>query len=253
MMLIISPAKKLDFKPVSLKESTQIRLPAETKALAAVMKKQTSKDLMALMDISKALADLNVRRYQEYDPKMPVAKSKQAILAFNGDVYVGLKSSDFDAKDLSFAQKHLRILSGLYGLLKPLDLIQEYRLEMGSNLHIGKHKSLYGFWGNKISDLLNQDMIENKDKVLINLASEEYYHVIRPERIQGKIIHIRFEEYRGKDYQVISFSAKKARGLMARYIIKNRLTRVEELKAFNDERYNFHPERSQNDQLTFVR
>lgn len=253
MMLIISPAKKLDFKPVDLKESTQIRLPKETKALAATMKKQTSKDLMALMDISKNLADLNVLRYKEYDPKMPESRSKQALFAFNGDVYVGLKSSDFEAKDIAFAQKHLRILSGLYGLLKPLDRIQEYRLEMGSNLQIGSHKNLYSFWGNKISDLLNQDMVENKDSILINLASEEYFHVIRPERIRGKIIHIRFEEKRGKDYQVISFSAKKARGLMARFIIKNRLTRLEQLKAFDLEKYQFHSERSKEDLLTFVR
>jgi len=253
MMLIISPAKKLDFKPVNLKDSTHLRFPKETQELAKVMKKQTSRDLMSLMDISKALADLNVQRYEEYDPKMPANKSKQALFAFNGDVYVGLKSGDFDSKDIAFAQKHLRILSGLYGLLKPLDRIQEYRLEMGSAVHIGPYKSLYSFWGDKVSDLLNQDMVDNKDKILINLASEEYFHVIRPERIKGRIIHIRFEEKRGRDYQVISFSAKKARGLMARFIIKNRLTRSDDLKAFDVERYQFHPDRSKKDQFSFVR
>jgi cytoplasmic iron level regulating protein YaaA (DUF328/UPF0246 family) len=253
MMLIISPAKKLDFKPVDFQESTQIRFTKETRELARVMKKQTPQDLIKLMDISKALADLNVQRYQDYDPKMPESRSKQALFAFNGDVYAGLKSSDFDRKDILFAQKHLRILSGLYGLLKPLDRIQEYRLEMGSALEVGNHKSLYSFWGNKVTDLLNQDMAENKDKILINLASEEYFHVIHPDRIKGKLIHIRFEEKRGKDYKVISFSAKKARGLMARFIIKNKLTRIEDLKAFDSEKYQFHPGRSRDDQLTFVR
>lgn len=253
MMLIISPAKKLDFKPVSFQESSQIRFSKETRELAKVMKKQSPQDLMELMDISKALADLNVQRYHDYDPKMPESRSKQALFAFNGDVYAGLKASDFDKKDILFAQKHLRILSGLYGLLKPLDRIQEYRLEMGSSLEVGRHRSLYSFWGNKVTDLLNQDMDENKDKILINLASEEYFHVIHPDRIQGKLIHIRFEEKRGKDYKVISFSAKKARGLMARFIIKNKLTRIDDLKAFDSEKYQFHPGRSKDDQLTFVR
>jgi len=252
-MLIISPAKKLDFKPLSFKESTPIRFPKETRELARVMKKQSPQDLMELMDISKALADLNVQRYQDYDPKMPESRSKQAIFAFNGDVYAGLKATDFDAKDLHFAQKHLRILSGLYGLLKPLDRIQEYRLEMGSGLLIGRHKSLYSFWGSKITELLNQDMAENKDKILVNLASEEYFHVIQPDRIKGKLVHIRFEEKRGHDYQVISFSAKKARGLMARFIIKNKLTRIEDLMTFDLEKYLFNSDRSKNDQLTFVR
>jgi len=253
MMLIISPAKKLDFKPGALLESTQIRFPKETIELAKVMKKQSPKDLMELMDISKALADLNVQRYQDYDPKMPESRSKQALIAFNGDVYAGLKAGDFDKKDILFAQKHLRILSGLYGLLRPLDRIQEYRLEMGSGLHIGRHRSLYSFWGSKITELLNKDMAENKDKILVNLASEEYFHVIQPDQLKGKLIHIRFEEKRDKEYQVISFSAKKARGLMARFIIKNKLTRIEDIKAFDLEKYLYNPDRSKNDQLTFVR
>lgn len=253
MMLLISPAKKLDFKPIPIKESTKVRFLKETQELAKQMKKQTSKDLMELMGISKALADLNVSRYQSFDPKMPENKSKQALFAFNGDVYVGLKSADFEKKEIEFAQKHLRILSGLYGLLKPLDLIQEYRLEMGSALHIGKHKSLYSFWGEKISDLINQDMEANKDKVLINLASEEYFHVIQPTHIKGKIIHVRFEEKRGNQYKVISFSAKKARGLMARFIIKNKLTKPDQLQTFDVERYQYSPERSTKDLFTFVR
>lgn len=252
-MMIISPAKKLDFKPVDLREESRPRFEKETGELIKCMKKKGSRDLMALMDISKALAELNVKRFGLFEPEPGNELTKQALLAFNGDVYLGLKASDFDKKDLAFAQKHLRILSGLYGLLRPLDRIQAYRLEMGSMLHIGKYKSLYSFWGDKISTLLNEDMNEMKDKVLINLASEEYFHVIKPEKIAAGIIQVRFEEKRGGAFRVISFSAKKARGLMARYIIKHRLSRPADLKAFDTERYEFSPIRSSDFLYTFVR
>lgn len=252
-MMIISPAKKLDFKPVDLREESRPRFEKETGELIKCMKKKGSRDLMALMDISKALAELNVKRFNQFEPEPGNEHTKQALLAFNGDVYLGLKASDFDKKDLAYAQKHLRTLSGLYGLLRPLDRIQAYRLEMGSMLHIGKHKSLYSFWGDKISILLNEDLKEMKDKVLINLASEEYFHVINPVKIEARIIQVRFEEKRGGEYRVISFSAKKARGLMARYIIKNRLSRPADLKAFDTERYAFSPSRSSDILYTFVR
>ncbi len=252
-MMIISPAKKLDFKPVDLREESRPRFEKETGELIKCMKKKGSRDLMALMDISKALAELNVKRFNQFESEPMDENTKQALLAFNGDVYLGLKASDFDKKDLSYAQKHLRILSGLYGLLRPLDRIQAYRLEMGSMLHIGKHKSLYSFWGDKISSLLNEDMKEMKDKVLINLASEEYFHVVNPRKIENGIIQVRFEEKRGGVFRVISFSAKKARGLMARYIIKNRLSRPADLKAFDTERYEFSPNRSSDILYTFVR
>lgn len=253
MMMIISPAKKLDFKPVNLREESSPRFEKETGELIKCMKKKRSRDLMSLMDISKALAELNVKRFDQFESEPKDEHTKQALLAFNGDVYLGLKASDFDKKDLAYAQKHLRILSGLYGLLRPLDRIQAYRLEMGSMLHIGKHKSLYSFWGDKISTLLKEDMKETKDKVLINLASEEYFHVINPGKIDTGIIQVRFEEKRGGTFRVISFSAKKARGLMARYIIKNRLTRPADLKAFDTERYEFSPNRSSDNLYTFVR
>ena len=252
-MMIISPAKKLDFKPVDLKEESRPRFEIETGELINCMKKKRSRDLMALMDISKALAELNVKRFNQFESEPVDENTKQALLAFNGDVYLGLKASDFDKKDLAYAQKHLRILSGLYGLLRPLDRIQAYRLEMGSMLHIGKHKSLYSFWGDKISSLLNEDMKEIKDKVLINLASEEYFHVVNPRKIETGIIQVRFEEKRRGVFRVISFSAKKARGLMARYIIKNRLSSPADLKAFDTERYEFSPNRSSDILYTFVR
>lgn len=253
MMMLISPAKKLDFKPVELREATRPRFDKETGELVKCMKKKGSRDLMALMDISKALAELNVKRFDQFEAEPHEKDTKQALLAFNGDVYLGLHASDFDKKDLAFAQKHLRILSGLYGLLRPLDRIQAYRLEMGSMLQVGKHKSLYSFWGDKISALLNEDMKEVKDRVLINLASEEYFHVVHPGKIEAKIIQVRFEEKRGGAFRVISFSAKKARGLMARYIVKNRLSRPSGLKNFDLERYAFSPDRSSDNLYTFVR
>ncbi len=253
MMLIISPAKKLDFKPSSVKNTTPLRFPSETIKLVQVLKRKSSQDLMALMDISKPLGDLNVQRYRSFDISMPASKCKQALLAFNGDVYVGLKASDFDAADIKFAQNHLRILSGLYGLLRPLDLIQAYRLEMGCGLKVEKFNSLYQYWDSKITDLLLDDMKLSKSKFLINLASEEYFESIKIDKLKGKLINVRFEEKRSKGYQVISFSAKKARGLMVRFIIKNRLTKPDELKAFDLERYSFSQERSKADLFTFVR
>ncbi len=253
MMLIISPAKKLDFKPCKIKEATSIRFKEEAAHLVKVMKKKTSQDLMALMDISKALADLNVSRYQAFDPAMPIAKCKQSLFAFNGDVYVGLKAADFSPADVKFAQNHLRILSGLYGLLRPLDLIQEYRLEMGCGLKVGKNKNLYQYWDSKITDLIVNDMVASKDKVLVNLASEEYFASVKIEKLKCKLIQVRFEENRANGYQVISFSAKKARGFMARYIIQNKLSKPDDLKSFDVDRYSFNAERSTKDLFTFVR
>ncbi|MBK6392660.1 MAG: peroxide stress protein YaaA [Saprospiraceae bacterium] len=253
MLLLISPAKKLDFKPIPLSIHTDIRFQSETAELVTLMRKKSSLDLIKLMDISKALADLNVKRFKSFDLTMPESLSKQAVFAFNGDVYVGLKAEDFNKGDLDFSQKHLRILSGLYGLLRPLDLIQEYRLEMGCGLKVGKSKNLYEYWGEKLTDKINQDMKETKDKILVNLASEEYYLAVKEKMLNHPVLHIRFEEKRAGKYQVISFSAKKARGYMARYIIKNRIKKSEDLKSFDLEKYSFEPLRSEKNLLTFVR
>lgn len=253
MMAIISPAKKLNFKPAPIDQFTSIRFGKETKELVQVMRKKSSADIMKLMGISKALGDLNSARFKAFDPDMSPAQCKQALFAFNGDVYVGLKAEDFDSGDIKFAQKHLRILSGLYGLLRPLDNIQEYRLEMGCGLHVGKHKNLYAFWEDKITDLLIQDMKTNKDKILLNLASEEYFESIHTNKFNSNLIHIRFEEKRAGKFQVISFSAKKARGLMARYLIKNRIIKLDDVKNFDLDRYSFAQERSKENQFVFVR
>ncbi|MEP7320730.1 MAG: peroxide stress protein YaaA [Saprospiraceae bacterium] len=253
MMMLISPAKKLNFNPAPAKDFTRVRFIKEIQEISKVVKKKSSADLMSLMGISKALGDLNVARYKAFDPSMPPELGKQALFAFNGDVYVGLHAEDFTAEDVKFAQKHLRILSGLYGLLKPLDNIQPYRLEMGCGLHVGKNNSLYEFWGDKITELIQSDMKEQKDKLLINLASEEYFQAVKTNKFKSGLIHIRFEEKRGGSYKVISFSAKKARGLMARYIIKNKISTLEELKSFDTEKYTYSASRSKEDLFTFVR
>lgn len=253
MMCVISPAKKLNFKPIALKDKTEVRFKSELAELIKVMKTKKSSDLMKLMDISKALGDLNVQRYKDFDISMPDKLCKQAMFAFNGDVYQGLKAGDFDSSEVKFAQDHLRIISGLYGLLRPLDMIQEYRLEMGCGLQTQKAKDLYQYWGDKISDLLKEDMKKSKDKILVNLASEEYFTAINTAKFKGNLIQVRFEEKRKGEYQVISFSAKKARGFMARYIIKNSLTDVKDIKNFAEEKYSFMASRSKEDLYTFVR
>jgi len=196
MMCVISPAKKLNYKPIALKDKSEVRFNSEMAELIEIMKTKKSSDLMKLMDISKALGDLNAQRYKEFDVSMPERLCKQALFAFNGDVYQGLKAEDLDTGDIKFAQDHLRILSGLYGLLRPLDMIQEYRLEMGCGLQTYKAKDLYQFWGDKISDLLKEDMKKSKDKILVNLASEEYFTVININKFKGNLIQIRFEEKR---------------------------------------------------------
>lgn len=253
MMCLISPAKKLNLKPIPLKDKSEIRFKQEMAELIKVMKTKKSADLMKLMDISKALGDLNALRYKDFDISMPDKKCKQALFAFNGDVYQGLKADDFDGGDVKFAQDHLRILSGLYGLLRPLDMIQEYRLEMGCGLRTAKAKDLYQYWGDKITDLLKEDMKKSKDQFLVNLASEEYFSAINTTKFKGNLIQVRFEEKRKGEFQVISFSAKKARGFMTRYIIKNRLKEINDLKNFSEEKYSFIDSRSKEDLFTFVR
>lgn len=253
MLLILSPAKTLDFSKTDLKRFSEISFPKETKELAGILKKMKSADLAKLMDVSDKIATLNVERNQSFSPKFDFDNAKQAILAFKGDVYLGLQADDFDSEDFSFAHNHLRILSGLYGLLRPLDLIQPYRLEMGTHLLTKKGKNLYEFWGDKITKAANESLQATKDNILVNLASQEYFAAINPKKLKGKIIHIHFKEKRNDKLQIISFSAKKARGMMARYAIRNRITEVEDLKGFREEGYLFQDAISTETEWVFVR
>jgi len=253
LLILLSPAKslaKIDFEsPLQNPDFTLPRFTKETKQLADELKKFSIADLEKLMGISQKLAELNHQRFQNFSDKFDFKNSKQALLAFDGDVYKPIKVADFSKKDFDFAQKHLRILSGFYGLLRPLDLMQPYRLEMGTNLKIAAAKNLYQFWSDKIS----QELENEGAKQLINLASEEYFAAINPQKISAKIINIIFKEKKGDAYKIVGINAKKARGLMARFIIKNQLKQPKDLKNFDLEKYRFAADFSDDGNFVFVR
>ncbi|WP_163707502.1 peroxide stress protein YaaA [Mangrovibacterium lignilyticum] len=253
MIAIISPAKSLDFetKPVTQKHS-ELDFLAESTKLNSVMKKLKTNDLVKMMGISAKLASLNVDRNLSWAPPFTPENAKQAILAFNGDVYSGLQADTFSEEQFDFVQDHLRILSGLYGVLKPLDLIQPYRLEMGIKLPVEKSKDLYQFWQHKITEKINALMAEN-DGVLINLASVEYFKSIDQSKFKGKIITPEFKDNKDGKYKIISFYAKRARGLMCRFMVENKITNPEELKAFDMEGYHLNNELTNGNKWVFTR
>lgn len=253
MIAILSPSKTLDLDPIKIPNYTLPSFTEQSIELVSVLKKKNSTALKKLMNISDKLSSLNVERYSNFQNEFTPATSKPAIHTFKGDVFIGLGAEDFTKPNLKFAQKSVRILSGLYGVLKPMDLIQAYRLEMGTKLKVKKAKNLYEFWGSNITDLLNAELAEFKKPVLINLASNEYAKAIQFKDIKAEIINIDFREYRGDDLKFISFNAKKARGLMARYMVKNKITSLGKLKGFNYEDYSFSEELSTVDRWMFVR
>lgn len=249
MLAVISPSKTQDFNPTNLTTYTQTRQIKESEALIKILKPKTQNDIAELMSISDKLAILNVERFQMFKTPFTLANAKQALLAFKGDVYTGIDAPNLDTEDLIFAQDTLRMLSGLYGVVRPLDLIAPYRLEMGTRLVNPKGKNLYEFWGDKISKILNED----ESEVIINLASNEYFKGIDKAALNAKIINIAFKELKNDQYKIIGIYAKRARGLMVNYIIKNRLTTPEPLKSFTSEGYQFNPELSTPTTWTFTR
>ncbi len=254
MILVISPAKTLYEKaPILLENFTSADFLPDATKIVSVMKKKKPAQLAKLMDISPKLAELNYHRFQEWNLPFASENSWQAVLMFNGDVYQGLKAETFSDTEFETAQKHLRILSGLYGLLKPLDLIQPYRLEMGTNIGIARKKNLYEFWKSKITAKLSQELTETGQKELINLASNEYFSAIDPKRLEARIITPSFKEHKDGQYQMVSFFAKKARGLMCRFIIQNQITDPEEIKAFDLEGYFYNNQLSKTDNWVFTR
>lgn len=253
MIAIVSPAKRLDFETPYEGQTSQPRFAKQTEALAKVMKTKQADQLRSLMGISQQLADLNVRRFQQFEAEPQPPKAKPAAFAFQGDVYQGLAANDFDEQDRAFAQAHFRILSGLYGLLRPLDLIQPYRLEMGTDLPVAEAKNLYEFWGDQIADLLMQDLDQQGDQLLINLASAEYFKAVKPKKLHCQVIQVDFQELKNGQYKVIAIHAKKARGMMARFMIKNRIRQLDDLKAFDMAGYRFDPEVSKANKLVFRR
>lgn len=254
MLILISPAKTLDYQsPLATTRYTQPALLERSQQLIGVARKLSAPQIKALMGISDKLADLNATRFHDWHPDFTPDNARQAILAFKGDVYTGLKAETFSEADFDFAQKHLRMLSGLYGVLRPLDLMQPYRLEMGIRLENPRGKDLYQFWGEEITHTLNEALAAQGDDVVVNLASDEYFRSVKPKALKGKLIKPVFLDEKNGKFKVISFYAKKARGLMSRYIIENRLTKPAQLKEFNSEGYFYDVENSTADEFVFKR
>ena len=254
MKIVISPAKSLDFEKCTVfKDSSKCIFLSDSEILIKKLKKLSAKKIGALMSISPALSELNYDRYQSWSLPFTLNNSKHALAVFTGEVYRGINVSGFSEQDLNIAQEKLRIISGLYGLLKPRDLIQPYRLEMGTRFTVNpKTKNLYQFWGNKITDALNDELAQD-DGVLVNLASNEYFKAINPKNIKGKVITCHFRDFKNGEYKMIMTFAKQARGYMARFIIKNDLQKIEELQAFDEGGYVFNPKMSNESEFTFTR
>ena len=256
MLFLLSPAKSLDYEtplPAGL-ASTQPQFIPQSKALIAVLRTQSPQQIASLMDLSDKLAALNVARYEAWSPKFSSKNARQAIMAFNGDVYDGLQAPSLSAKQLDWAQSHLCMLSGLYGVLRPLDLMQPYRLEMGTALPNARGDNLYRFWGGTIAQYLNTRLQEqNGEPVLVNLASQEYFKSIDRSVLKARVVECVFEDFKDGTYKIISFFAKRARGLMMRHAIENRVGSVGGLTAFASAGYAWAPEASGPDKLVFRR
>jgi cytoplasmic iron level regulating protein YaaA (DUF328/UPF0246 family) len=254
MLFLLSPAKKLDYdSPVSTNTHTQPLFIKRSAELIKVLKTKRADDIAALMKLSPALSELNVQRYAEWKPKFDQKNSRQAVLAFNGDVYEGLAAATLSESQLSWAQEHVAILSGLYGVLRPLDLMQPYRLEMGTRLQTARGKNLYEFWGDEIAQYLNERLSEQTSRIVINLASEEYFKAVDQKALDARVVQCVFQDYKNGVYKIISFNAKRARGLMARFAIETKAKTPAALKKFNVEGYAFAAEQSSEDKLVFRR
>lgn len=255
MLVVISPAKNLDYDTPSITQQyTQPDFLDDASELIQRCRKLAPAQIGSLMKISDKLAGLNAARYDSWQLPFDTANAKQAMLAFNGDVYTGLQASCFSQEDLDFAQGHLRILSGLYGLLRPLDLMQPYRLEMGTKLDTHRGKNLYEFWGSTITDALNKVLAaQQSEPVLVNLASNEYFKSVRAKQLEGEIISPVFKDLKNGEYKIISFFAKKARGLMSRYIIQNKITEASGLLEFDLDGYQYNQSLSSKNSPVFCR
>ncbi len=252
MLIILSPAKTLNFEAENLvDEFTQPVFAKEAESLVKIMQKFSATDLQHLMSISPKLALLNYDRYQTWNS--PGITTKPAILAFDGDVYDGLKANSFTRKMFTDSQKRLRILSGLYGVLKPLDLIKPHRLEMGTALSFKTFNNLYDFWKTKIVHKINKAVGETGNSYLLNLASNEYFKSIDSKKLKCILVNCEFRDFSNGSYKIISFYAKRARGMMARFVLENNINSPEDMKAFNSEGYHFSPSMSNESKLVFIR
>ena len=254
MLMLLSPAKTLDYETPATTNSFSIPdYLGKSSELVKVLKQKSFLDLMELMQVSQKIAELNVERFNQWKLPFSTENAKQAVLAFKGDVYIGLDASALSETRLAYTQSHLRILSGLYGLLRPLDLMQPYRLEMGLKLTTKKGENLYQFWGEKITDALNVLLAKQDEPVLINLASNEYFKSVQKKNLDGRLITPEFKDWKNGKYKMISFFAKKARGLMVRYAIDHNIQKAEVLQNFDYDGYHFNLELSRADKWVFSR
>ena len=255
MLIVLSPAKSLDYEtPVKVKKSTLPEFASESAKLIADLKTLSPQAIAKLMSLSDPLAVLNVGRFRDWSSKFTEKNSKPAIFAFNGDVYEGFDAGTLDTKAIDFAQEHVRILSGLYGLLRPLDLMQPYRLEMGTAFKNSRGKDLYAFWGDRITKAVRVQLeSQKKTPFLLNLASEEYFKVLQPKELGFPVIAPVFQDAKNGQYKIISFYAKRARGLMTRFIVENRMTDPADLRDFNLEGYRYSAADSKPDRPVFRR
>lgn len=254
VIVLLSPAKKLDFQPEPAFPLTTPELLKETRTLHQTTGQLKPADLKRLMKLSDSLALLNHQRFQAFDPETPRPRgSKQAALAFDGDTYAGLRAREFSPEEMQFAQEHIAILSGLYGLLRPLDAILPYRLEMGTRLATPRGSSLYDFWGDRIAKKINQRLKRSGGSIVLNCASQEYFGVIRDGVLSAPVITPVFKELRGGQAKIVSFSAKRARGMMARYVVENRITEVDAVKGFKEGGYRFVSKESTHTHWLFQR
>jgi cytoplasmic iron level regulating protein YaaA (DUF328/UPF0246 family) len=254
MLILISPAKTLDFEtPALTRTATQPALLEQSQLLIDGLQKMTPDGIAALMNISENLGNLNFERYMDWHTPFTKDNAKQALLAFKGDVYTGLEAESFSADDYKFAQQHLRILSGLYGVLRPLDLMQPYRLEMGTKFQNSRGKDLYQFWGDSITEQLNKQLKSLKTDTLLNLASNEYFKAVNKKLLNAEIISPAFKDLKNGKYKIISFYAKKARGLMSAWVIQKGITDPKQLKKFKAAGYRYNPDMSAPNVPTFTR
>lgn len=254
MLIVVSPAKSLDFEsPVKTGKYTLPRFADQSQELVATLRDYSPEDLSELMNISGKLGELNARRYMNWQLPFTPDNAKQAVFAFTGDVYTGLDVDSLSAKDLEYAQRHLRILSGLYGVLRPLDLMQPYRLEMGTRLPAGNAKDLYGFWGERITRALNEDLKGDTPRLLVNLASNEYFRSVKEKALEADIISPVFKDHKNGQYKIISFYAKKARGMMAAWLIRHRIADREGLTGFDTAGYRYSAADSTENRPVFLR
>lgn len=255
MLFVLSPAKTLDLEVENWGPAQSPVLLNESKKLVQNLKDYSPTDLQELMGISAELADLNYERFQNFKTPFTSSNAKPAILAFQGDVYKGMEAASFSEKERSYVQEHIRILSGLYGVLRPFDLMQAYRLEMGTKLENQRGKNLYDFWGERVTEELNKALEALDNPVLVNVASKEYFKSIKPKELNGKVVEVQFKEWRAEKekYRVIAFYAKKARGAICRYAAKNQVRSIEELKGFNYDNYAFNESLSKKNTLVFTR